>query len=187
MNFEDELARIDKEQRELDKLKGELYTRAGAIRQKMLAEKNSKKIYNEKLMNEIYSLTGESKKVNVVACSICGGPWIDYEGDSMFSKRKSWRYEVCFEYVLEDGLKVCVNMKDEELYLSTGSVNIETKHVELDLNNPIHHPAVLVQNLLHGDARNYIKLNPKHFINGNASANGSGLSWCGDWYTYKRN
>jgi len=119
------------------------------------------------LMNEIYRLTAETKRVDVTRCSVLGGNFIDYD-----DSRAGWQYEVCFDYVLDGGETFRVSMTDTRgvvMDTSPGST-----YVPIDPDNPNHHPAATVfYKLLRGDARNYTELDRAYFPAGDSSWEGS--------------
>lgn len=122
-----------------------------------------------RLMDEIYRLTGETKRVNVIRCSVLGGRFFDY-GDT----RKNWGYEVCFDYVLDNGEIFRVDMTDTQCLLMTKSHGCQ--HLQIDPANPQHHPAATVfYKLLKGNAKTYAKLDRMYFPVGDPSWEGSCL------------
>lgn len=122
----------------------------------------------DRLMKEIYRLTGETARVSVVRCSVFGGKFTDY-GDT----RENWDYEVRFDYVLDDGEIYRVYMRDRHCFLMTKH---SYQHIKIDQEDPSHHPATtLFHKLLKGNAQTYAGLDRSYFPEGDASWEGSCL------------
>lgn len=102
----------------------------------------------------------------VSVASINGGKYIDYD-----DSRKYYNFCVRFDYKYS-GLRISTYIYDTEVYLITDHKSY--KHVAIDNNNPSHYLAYLLfNNLLNGDAHNYIKLPEDFFPIGDPEYNGS--------------
>ena len=152
----DKLARIDRDLERLQDRKANLLATLQAFKNR------------GQLMKEIYRLTGETARVDVARCSVLGGKFTDY-GDT----RENWHYEVCFDYVLDDGGVYRVEMTDTHCFLMTEH---NYQHIEIDQEDPRHHPAAtLFHGLLKGNAETYAGLDRSYFPEGDPSWEGSCL------------